>query len=367
MFPVIFSAAGRSQHQLLAVKDFAVLANAAYCKPFEADTDRINTVLRALQAFRRRHKTTGGEIRIYGRSLHTSEALVKTIHPRIRQAGFVEVIGLSDPKQNWSKYQWPRVYISNNGKLTRDDHTTLHCNLSKKVLVVMSGGEGKSDDPFYAPLAELIETLLEKRIPLFCVCMSYQVLADRVVRFGATVNSPKILPPLTGSFRLGTQIVDITSHGQTDPVFGAFAPAFAVESMNQYRIAGSLARYNTVGDVTVLGRDRATREMVALRVGDRCWAMQYHPELKKKARVKKGLQHKRSVIFNGDRVIIPAGMHAYQVNMISRVAKAKTLCARYHLHAKDVQAFFHPARQVYSIGEELMLRLLEQSLKLAHS
>lgn len=362
MFPVVFSAAGRSHHQSLHVKDFAVLANAAYCKPFEAEASRIDAVLSALHAFRHKHKTTGGEIRIYGRSLHTSEALLKTIHPRIRAAGFVEVIGLSDPKQNWSKYKWKRVYISANGKLSRDDHKILYHDLAKKALIVMSGGEGKSDDLFYEPIAELIETIIQKQLPLFCVCMSYQVLADRVVRFGAQPRSPHVLRPLTGSFRLGTQVVDLTTQGKQDAVFSRFAPAFAVESMNQYRIAGSNVQQNVSGNIAVLGRDRVTNEVVALRVGDRCWAMQYHPELKKRARPHKGLHKKRSVMFGSEQVIVPAGTHAYQASMISRVARAERLLATYQLQAKDMQAFFHPARQVYSIGEELMLRLLEQCL-----
>lgn len=365
MFNAVFSSQGRSHHQSLHVKDFAVLANASYCKPFEAEPARLDNVLTALQAFRHKHKTTGGEIRIYGRSLHTSEALLKTVHPRIRAAGFVEVIGLSDPKQNWSKYKWQRIYISANGKLSRDDHKTLYNDIAKKALVVMSGGEGKSDDPFYEPIAELIKTIIHKHIPLFCVCMSYQVLADRVVRFGAQPHTPNILQPLTGSFRLGTQVVDLTSQGKQDAVFGRFAPAFAVEAMNQYRIAGSGVQQNVSGNVTVLGRDRVTNEVVALRVGDRCWAMQYHPELKKRARPHKGLQKKRSIRFADTQVIIPAGTHAYQTGMISRVAKAERLLTTYQLQAKDIQAFYHPSRQVYSIGEELMLRLLEQSLILA--
>lgn len=361
-FPVAFSETQRSDHVFLSETDFETICNTKNQSEFEATQKRIDSLLINLNAIRSIQKTTGGEIRIYGRSLHTSQALLKAIHPTIRDAGFVEVIGLSDVKQNWKQFPWPRVAISANGLMTTEDRAMMYEGLDKKILIIMSGGEGRSDQLFYRPIAQLIQTIIEKELFLFAVCMSYQVLADQVVCLG--IKRGQNVPPATeGKMRLGTQIADLTKFGKEDVIFGTLAPAFGVESWNHYRIYG----HDVVSDqpqknVQVLARDRATQEIVAFRVGTTTWAIQYHPELKKMARPGKGLQQRASVAMNQDSIIIPTGTHLYQQTLINKIIRNKKMCERYHISAADLQQFFHPARQIHNVGDQLILNLLEYAV-----
>lgn len=284
-FPVAFSEQEDVPNLLLSSNDFQDLSNSAEGAPYESDVIQVTRLLDDLHAIRAAQQSTGGEIRIYGRSLNTSEALLKTIHPKIRKDNFVEVIGLSDPKQQWKNYPWPRVAISKSGVLTKDDQELLYSGLDKKVLVMMSGGEGRSDQPFYRPIAQLMQELLAKEIYTWAVCMSYQVLADQVVCLGIKPGQ-HVPPPHEGRFHIGTQVVDLTEHGKVDPVFSTVAPAFAVESWNHYRVYGAgLTTDKPAKHIRILARDRASKEVIAFKVGETCWAIQYHPELKKMARV----------------------------------------------------------------------------------
>ena len=362
-FPVAFSADGPEHHLYLDAEEYEELSNKAGRKYNDADSKRIDQVIDDLRKIRVAQNSTGGEIRIYGRSLRTGKALWKTIHPRIRKHHFVEVIGLSDHKQNWSNYPWPRVLISKNGVMSPDDRKLMYSDLDNKVLVMMSGGEGRSDQPFYRPIAKFMQHLLDKHIYLWAVCMSYQVMADQVLCLGLK-RGQKVPPPQEGRFHIGTQIADITDQGEQDPVFSELTPAFGVESFNHYRIYGSDIDSNKPSkQVKVLARDRATNEVVAFKVGETCWAVQYHPELKKMGRQGKGLQKRRSLSIQGKGVIVPKGIHSYQPSLVNRIARDKEVMQKYHMTPDDMQQFFHPVRRVQNVGDEITLGILEQAIQ----
>lgn len=362
-FPVAFSEDGPKHHLYLNAKDYKKICNTADHHVEDADPERLEKVIEGLRAIRVAQNTTGGEIRVYGRSLNTGQALLKTIHPKIRKDNFVEVIGLSSPKQNWKNYLWPRVVISNNGVINPDDRKLMFSDLDKKVMVIMSGGEGRSDDPFYKPVAKLIRKLIDDEIYLWAVCMSYQVMADQVLHLG--IKKGQALPgPLTGRFHIGTQIADLTDDGKQDPVFSHLAPAFAVESFNHFRIYGSeLASDVPAKNVKVVARDRASKEIVAYRVGEACWAIQYHPELKKMSLRGRGIQNKKSLSVKGKSIIVPKGVHSYQATLMSRLVHNKEIFEKYHITPEDLQQFFHPARRVQNVGDELTLSILEQAVE----
>lgn len=361
-FPVGFSEASPEEHQYLAATDYSQIVNAAGQPEWEADDERINRLLNSLQAIRKAQGSTSGEIRIYARSLRSTDALLKSIHPRIRDEQFVEVIGISGEKQNWKRFTWPHIRISDRGVLTDEDRALLYSDLDAKVMIIMSGGEGRSDMPFYQPIAQFIRTLLDKHIFLFAVCMSYQVLADQVLCLGITPGQ-NLPEPKTGRLRIGTQIAMLTEYGKTDPVFSSVTPAFGVESWNHYRIYGNDIQTDTpMKNVQVLARDKVTNEIVAFKVGDRCWAIQYHPELKKLARHSKGLTQ-TSIAVGGQSVLIPKGMHVYQATLLKALTTASAgLLERYHISAADLQHFFHPARRIHNVGDRLTLGMLEQAV-----
>ncbi|MDP3970977.1 MAG: hypothetical protein Q8P90_04745 [bacterium] len=361
-FPAVFSEYGRDKHLYLTVDDFKSICNKADDAEHEADLKRVQKILDDLREIRLKQKSTGGEIRIYGRSLRTSEALTKSIHPKIRKDNFVEVIGLSGSKQNWKDYPWPRVYISNNGVMTADDQKLMNSDLDKKVLIIMSGGEGRSDEPFYRPIAQFMSRVLQQEIYVLAVCMSYQVIADQVLCIGIK-RGQHVPPPQEGMFHVGTQVVDLTDLGKRDEVFSELAPAFAVESFNHYRIYGAdLIKDRPAKNIQILARDRLTNEVVAYKAGETCWAIQYHPEIKKIGRAGKGLQHKRSVNIHGKTIIIPKQIHTYQETLINILAKNPEWFDRYHMTADDLQQFFHPARRVQNVGDRLTLGILEQAV-----
>lgn len=362
-FPAAFSEQGRDKHLYLEATDFEIISNSAISPEFNADEKSIDQVVNDLQAIRSAQKSTSGEIRIYARSLRTGEALFKSVHPNIRKENFVEVIGISNAKQNWKKFSWPHVTISDNGVMTADDRELLHSDIDQKVFVIMSGGEGRSDMPFYQPLAQFIRKLIDEEVYLWAVCMSYQVLADQVLCLGIK-RGQDLPPPQTGRLRVGTQIAKLTDNGKSDQVFSIVAPAFAVESWNHFRIYGDqLESDEPQKNVKILARDYITNDVIAIKVGETCWAIQYHPELKKIARKGKGIQNKKSISVQNKFVILPKGTHSYQEVLISTIAKnKKAFLDKYNIVADDLQQFFHPARQIHNVGDKLLLAILEQAV-----
>ncbi len=359
--PVAFSEESASQHLRIPAKAYERLSNKVGPKYKDADPKRIELILDDLRKIRLAQNSTGGEIRIYGRSINTSQALLKTIHPKIRKDNFVEVIGISDTKQNWSKYPWPRIAISERGVMTSDDRKLLYSDLDHKVLVMMSGGEGRSDQPFYRPIAKFMSELINREMFVWAVCMSYQVLADQVMHIGIK-RGQNVPPPREGRFHFSTQIVDITDEGKKDTIFKELAPGFGVESYNHFRIYGADIQSNKPSkNVHVLARDHATKEIIAFRIGETCWAIQYHPELKKIGRAGKGIQKRKSLSINGKSVIVPKGIHPYQIELVKRIRK-QGIVDKYNMTTEDIQQFFHPVRRVHNVGDQISLAILEQAV-----
>ncbi len=361
-FPVAFSTKGRKQHLYLTSKDFEKITNNAKQQEIEAEKQRLDTLVEDLRKIRLAQKTTGGEIRVYARSLNSSKALLKTIHPKIRKDNFVEIIGISDAKQNWKNYPWPRIHISKNGIMSPDDRKLMYSDLDEKVLIIMSGGEGRSNHLFYRPIAQFMRTILEKEMYLWAVCMSYQVLADQLLCLGIK-RGQNVPPPQQGRFHIGTQIAEVTEYGMKDPVFSQIGPSFGIEAANHYRIYGAdLKSDKPQKKVKVMARDKTTNEIIALKYGETCWAIQYHPEIKKMARAGKGFQKKHSLATKDNAIIIPPGIHSHQQLVLRVALKKKDFFEKYNITVDDLQHFFHPSRCINNIGDTLTLNILEQAV-----
>lgn len=332
MFPVMLSERGKQHHRWLAPADFLAVSNARLVngrQPLKIESARMKAVLIGLHALRKQLRSHGGEIRIYCRSPKSAQNLMNTIPAQIRAAGFVEVIGMAHHGQDWSEFRGRHVVIAPDGTMSPRDQKLLFRNLDKIILVIMGGGDGRSDQAFYSPVAKLMREILARDIGVWALCMSYQVLLDRVIG--------QQLHPLTGEVHIGTHIVDLTAAGKRDPVWSALGPAFGVEAFNHYRIAVAKDRRNhfkvrrrgQLYDVQVLGRDRATREIVAVKINDLCWAMQYHPELKK---------------IDSRRIF----------------ANHPQLCERYHVQPNDTAKFFErQPRLVNHVGNHIAFEIIE--------
>jgi GMP synthase-like glutamine amidotransferase len=111
------------------------------------------------------------------------------------------------------------------------------------------GGEGR-----------LLGELLERRVPLLGLCLGGQLVA------GAAGAEPGRAPRP----EIGWHPVEVTAEGRGDPLLGPLAPAFEAFGWHSYEFplppgAVSLARSEVC--------------LQAVRVGERAYALQFHPEV----------------------------------------------------------------------------------------
>lgn len=74
------------------------------------------------------------------------------------------------------------------------------------------------------------------------------------------------------------------------------------------------------------------------------------------------IQKKFSVSIDGKSIVIPEGVHSYQAELIRKLAKNQALLKRYAIAAEDLQQFFHPARRVNNVGDQLTMAILQQAV-----
>lgn len=109
----------------------------------------------------------------------------------------------------------------------------------------------------------LVEYLIERQVPTLGICFGHQLIAEV---FGGAVTHDH------AQKKAGTHEVTLTEAGQADPYLGHCAPAFAA----QYAHRDSVTM-PPLGAV-ILAEGPSCR-FAALRYGDRCYTLQFHPEL----------------------------------------------------------------------------------------
>jgi len=131
--------------------------------------------------------------------------------------------------------------------------------------IVLGGHQNVGEEDEYPWLLEEYERLrelVETGTPLLAVCLGAQTLAHAV---GARV--PKLPVQQAGFVE-----VWLTAEGERDPVLGVLPPRFEALVGNSYGF--------DVPDVAVELASSALQPQ-AFRIGDRAWAVQFHPEARR--------------------------------------------------------------------------------------
>jgi GMP synthase-like glutamine amidotransferase len=131
--------------------------------------------------------------------------------------------------------------------------------------IVLGGHQNVGEEEQYPWLLEeyaLLRELVESETPLFAICLGAQTLSHA---FGGAVGK------LPGQ-QAGFTEVWLTEEGARDPVLGVLPPRFEALVGNSYAF-----------DVPGAGIELAASALhsQAFRLGERAWAVQFHPEARK--------------------------------------------------------------------------------------
>ncbi len=131
------------------------------------------------------------------------------------------------------------------------------------------GGSGdfsvaERDQPFFAPMADLLKWVVDRGFPTFGCCFGYQLLVDAMG--GRIIRDP-------ARAELGSVEIELTDEGVADPLFGQLPRRFTAQ-MGHFDRATVLPK-----GVPNLAMSETCPHQ-ALRVpGAPIWATQFHPEL----------------------------------------------------------------------------------------
>jgi GMP synthase (glutamine-hydrolysing) len=134
---------------------------------------------------------------------------------------------------------------------------------------LMIGGAGhysvtEPDEPFFAPLNELLRNVVDERFPTFASCFGFQLLVS--VLGGRVEQDP------AGS-EVGSFGVRLTEAGRRDELFGGLPGQFVAQMGHKDR-----ATVMPAGVPNLAASERCALQ--ALRIpGAPIWATQFHPEL----------------------------------------------------------------------------------------
>jgi GMP synthase (glutamine-hydrolysing) len=105
-----------------------------------------------------------------------------------------------------------------------------------------------------------LQQLLARRTPVLGICLGAQLLARAAGSWVAPLPEPEI----------GWCDVELTPAGVDDPLVGALPTRFTAFQWHHYT-------YGVPADAVELARSPACTQ--AFRLGDRCWGVQFHPEV----------------------------------------------------------------------------------------
>ncbi len=106
----------------------------------------------------------------------------------------------------------------------------------------------------------LLRELLEREVPLLGLCLGGQLLAAAAGGQPRRAASPEI----------GWHQVEVTSESEDDPLLGPLAPSFEAFQWHSYE-------FTLPPDAVPLARSEVCLQ--ACRIGERAWALQFHPEV----------------------------------------------------------------------------------------
>jgi len=105
-----------------------------------------------------------------------------------------------------------------------------------------------------------LQQLLARRTPVLGICLGVQLLARAAGAWVGPLSEPEI----------GWCEVELTAAGSEDPVLGALPRRFQALQWHHYT-------YGLPAGAVELARSEACSQ--AFRLGDRCWGVQFHPEV----------------------------------------------------------------------------------------
>jgi GMP synthase-like glutamine amidotransferase len=114
--------------------------------------------------------------------------------------------------------------------------------------------------PWLRRETEWLQQVLARRTPVLGICLGVQLLARAAGSWVGPLAEPEI----------GWLDVELTPAGVEDPVVGALPRRFAALQWHHYT-------YGVPAGAVELARSEACTQ--AFRLGDRCWGVQFHPEV----------------------------------------------------------------------------------------
>jgi len=134
---------------------------------------------------------------------------------------------------------------------------------SYDAVLVFGGAMHADHDAWHPWLREetmWLQQLLARRTPVLGMCLGIQLLARAAGSWVGPLPEPEI----------GWCDVELTDAGSEDPVLGALPERFAALQWHHYT-------YGVPAGAAELARSAACSQ--AFRLGDRCWGVQFHPEV----------------------------------------------------------------------------------------
>ena len=132
------------------------------------------------------------------------------------------------------------------------------------AVLVFGGDQNVGEELEHPWLHEEYDALrgwVERQTPLLGICLGAQTLAHA---FGATVQR-------IGETLAGFYATELTEEGAADPVLGVLPPRFEAFNANAYR-------FDFPESATPLATGPVPQ---AYRIGERAWAVQFHPEIRR--------------------------------------------------------------------------------------
>ncbi|HSS32251.1 MAG TPA: type 1 glutamine amidotransferase [Solirubrobacterales bacterium] len=114
--------------------------------------------------------------------------------------------------------------------------------------------------PWLADEKALLRRLLEKDVPLLGLCLGSQLVAEAAGAAPRRASRPEI----------GWHPVEVTPEGEADPLLASLAPRFEAFQWHGYE-------FPLPPGAVALARSEVSLQ--ACRIGERAWAIQFHPEV----------------------------------------------------------------------------------------
>lgn len=135
--------------------------------------------------------------------------------------------------------------------------------LGYDAVLVLGGAMNVDEDERHGWIAEeeaLLRELLAREVPLLGLCLGGQMLAQAAGAEPRRASRPEI----------GWHRVEVTPEGEDDPLLGPLAPGFEAFQWHSYE-------FHLPAGAVPLARSEVCLQ--AARLGERAWALQFHPEV----------------------------------------------------------------------------------------